>query len=374
MDHYESLGLTRTARAAEIKKAYRRLARKYHPDLNPGDARAEERFKRINEAYEVLGDAAKRKAYDRGGTREGPGPSAGPGPAGFAGAPPGVWEFDAGFDPGASGAFSSFISDLLRESAAGSAPHDGPRRGDDVTRTIRIGFFDSLRGLTTDMEIDAESPCGRCGGSGRVPSAARRPCVECAGTGRINRSPGPLRLTTLCRRCHGEGTLSWDGCGSCGGAGILVRRETIKVHIPAGVDVGSRVRVPGKGCAGHLGGPPGDLFIITQVEPHPFFKRMGDNIHCTVPITVPEAALGTRIEVPTIDGRASVRIPPGTETGQKFRLRGKGAPSLRGTGRGDQYVETRITTPRAENERMRQLLKEIGEAQSGEDLRRGLFG
>jgi molecular chaperone DnaJ len=224
------------------------------------------------------------------------------------------------------------------------------------------------------MEIDAESGCGRCAGSGRVPSSTRRPCPDCAGTGRISRLPGPLRLSSTCRRCDGEGTLGWDGCGTCAGAGVLTRRETISVHIPAGVDNGSRVRIPGRGRAGRNSGPPGDLYVVTQVEPHPFFRRIGDNIHCTVPITVSEAALGTRIEVPTIDGKTRIRIPPGTETGQKFRLRGKGAPSLRGTGRGDHYVEARVTTPRLENQRARQLLQELDAVEGGESLRRGLFG
>ena len=374
MSHYDVLGLNRKAKLAEIKRAFRRLARKHHPDLNPGDRRAEERFKQVNAAYEVLGDLQRRRAYDR--ELDAPGAGA----FGFGvsedtrtGQDAGGRDFESPLDLGSS-VFSSFVSEFFREPGVDRFERSAPRRGDDVTRTLRIGFFEALGGMTTRMEIDAESVCGRCAGSGRVPAAARRPCPDCAGTGRISRFQGPLRLATTCRRCEGEGTLGWEGCGACASAGILTRRETMTVKIPAGVDDGSRVRVPGRGRAGRNGGPVGDLFILTQVEPHPFFRRIGDNIHCTVPITVSEAALGTRIEVPTIDGRARIRIPPGTETGQKFRLRGKGAPSLRGMARGDQYVETRITTPRADSERARHLLQELGSVEAGNDLRRGLLG
>ncbi|HKQ96455.1 MAG TPA: J domain-containing protein [Candidatus Polarisedimenticolia bacterium] len=368
MNHYEVLGLTRKARAAEIKRAYKRLARQHHPDLNPGDRKAEERFKAIAEAYDVLGDAQKKKAYDR--ELDGVGFQG----RGGAAANPAAWGFESAFDPANAGDFSAFVSEIFGGGAVDAAARNVPRRGDDVTRPLSLGFFDALNGWTAKIGIDAESTCGRCTGSGRVPAATRRPCPDCAGTGRINRLPGPLRLTTICRRCEGEGMLSWDGCGACAGTGILTRREEIDVRIPAGVDDGSRVRIAGRGRAGRLGGPPGDLIIVTQVEPHPFFRRIGDNIHCAVPITVSEAALGSRIEVPTIDGRARIRIPPGTETGQKFRLRGKGAPSLRGTARGDQYVETRIVTPHPATDRERRLLEELGSLENGEDLRRNLAG
>jgi molecular chaperone DnaJ len=367
MNAYEVLGVPRRARLPEIKRAYRKLARKFHPDLNAGDKRAEERFKRLSEAYEVLSDPEKRRAHDLqlefGGARAAAG---------------GDWTVDAetGFDPGEAGglgAFSSFFSEIFGSRGGEAQERAGPQRGADVTRTIHIGFFDALRGLTTDLAIDAESPCPRCGGSGRVPARVRRPCSDCAGTGRISHVSGLLRFATACRRCNGEGMIGSEGCGSCQGSGVLRRRETIKVHIPAGVDNGSRVRVPGRGGAGRNGGPAGDLYIVTQVEPHPFFTRIGDNIHCTVPITVSEAALGTRLEVPTVDGKASIRIPPGTENSQKFRLRGKGAALLRGTGRGDQYVEVRVTTPRASDERSRQLLKELGTLDRGEEVRRGIL-
>ncbi len=371
MSYYSVLGVDRKTRLPDIKKAYRKLARKYHPDLNPGDKRAEERFKQITEAYEVLSDPQKRKAYDLQGDLGGRGPEGG-GPPPFTGGQDFETAFDLG-DLGGLGNVSSFFSDIL--GGRGGETHDRstPRKGEDLTHAIRIGFSEAMHGMTTDLTIDAESACPRCNGTGTVPSRIRRPCPDCAGTGRISHVSGLLRFASTCRRCNGEGMLGSEGCGNCQGSGVLRRRETIKVHIPAGVDDGSRVRVPGKGRAGRNGGPPGDLYIITHVGPHPFFRRIGDNIHCTVPITVSEAALGTRLDVPTIEGKATMRIPPGTENGQKFRLRGKGAPSLRGTGRGDQYVEVRVTTPRAVDERSRELLRELGALNPGEEVRRGIL-
>jgi molecular chaperone DnaJ len=368
MTHYETLGIERKARPADIKRAYRRLARRYHPDVNPGDRRAEERFKQVNEAYEVLGEAQRRRAYDRE-------LDAGAAPPFAAGAPSDLgFGPEPGFDTGDPGAFASFLSEFFHPRASDPVPPHAPRRGDDVTRPVTLTFFDALRGLFTSLDVDCESACGRCRGSGQVPAADRRPCPECAGTGRVSRLAGTLRLTASCRRCDGEGTLLWDGCGACAGTGILTRRETLEVRLPAGVDDGARVRVAGKGRAGRNGGASGDLFLVTRVEPHPFFRRIGDNIHCTVPITVSEAALGARLEVPTIDGSARMRIPPGTETGQKFRLRGKGAPSLRGTARGDQYVETHVVTPRPHTDRARQILEELGTLDRGEDIRKHLAG
>ncbi|MCZ6695339.1 MAG: J domain-containing protein [Acidobacteria bacterium] len=365
MNHYETLGVGRRARTSEIKKAFRRLARKYHPDLNPGDRAAEERFKRATEAYEALCDPKRRKAYDLQ-LQYG---------AGAAGPPPGSGyetAFDLG-DLGGAGGFSSFFSEFLGSRGRPAADRNTARRGDDVTQTLHVDFFDALHGLTTTVTLDAESTCPRCAGSGRVPSRVRRTCADCAGTGKISHVSGLLRFASNCPRCGGEGTLGAEGCGTCQGNGVLTRRESLRVNIPAGVDHGSRVRIPGRGRAGRNGGSPGDLFIITQVAPHRFFRRIGDNIYCTVPITVTEAALGARPEVPTIDGRATFRVPPGTQTGQKFRLRGRGAPSLRGGGRGDQFVEVRVSTPRAADERSRQLLRELGDLNPGKEVRREIL-
>ena len=365
---YEVLGVERKARLADIKKAYRRLARKYHPDLNPGDQRSEERFKQISEAYDVLSDSEKRKKHD---LELQYGAGAAGGPFGAAGAG-GEMEFDLGDLGGATPGFSSFFSEIFGHHGAERREEKEPHAGADITRTLPIGFFDALRGITIEIALDSESPCPRCSGSGTVPSRARRPCPECAGTGRISHVSGLLRFATACRRCAGEGMLGAEGCGHCAGAGVLKRRETLKIHIPAGVDSGSRVRVAGKGHAGRNGGPNGDLYIVTQVSTHAFFRRIGDNIHCTVPVSMTEAALGARIQVPTVDGWASVKVPPGTESGQKFRLRGKGAPLLRGSGRGDQYVEVHVVTPHANDERSRQLLRELGALHPGEEMRRGI--
>jgi molecular chaperone DnaJ len=365
MTCYETLGVGRKARLTDIKKAYRRLARKHHPDLNPGDKSAADRFKRITEAYETLSDTGKRKQYDHHIDLGIPWQGAAAGHAGG----PSAWNPGAGF----TGGLSDLFSDILGGRRAARHNRRAPRQGDDITQPLEIPFFDALRGTTVELALNTESTCSRCNGSGAVSASTQRPCPECAGTGQVSHHAGVLRFASPCRRCDGEGTLGWAGCGSCGGAGVTTRRETIKVHIPAGVATGSRVRVQGKGRAGRNGGRAGDLYIITHVSAHPYFRRIGDNIHCTVPITVTEAALGTRIEVPTIDGSAKIRIPPGTGNGQQFRLRGKGAPSLRGRVRGDHYVEAEIRTPPTNDERTRELLRSLGELHSGETLRREMF-
>lgn len=364
ISHYEVLGVPRKARLAEIKRAYRKMARRYHPDLNPGDKGAEERFKQVSEAYDVLSDPEKRRHHDHELQMRG---------AGAAGATVGHGPGVPGFDPAdPGGGFSTFFSEIFG-GAPGMAPGEtGPIRGEDVARPVAIGFFDALRGVTVAIEIDAESACARCGGAGRVTSRQRRSCQECGGSGRVSHASGLLRFASTCRRCRGQGAIGDEGCGPCGGTGVTTRHETLRVAVPAGVDTGSRVRVSGKGRVGRDGGPPGDLYILPQVESHAFFRRVGDHIHCAVPVTVSEAALGARIDVPTIDGKATMRIPPGTANGQTLRLRGKGAPVLRSGGRGDQYVEVRVVTPRADDERIRALLRELAAIQPGEAVRRGL--
>ena len=329
MNHYEVLGVPRKARLPDIKRAYRKLARRYHPDLNPGDKPSEEKFKQVAEAYEVLSDPERRRRHDL----EIQAPAgAGNRPAGpFGPGAPGQ-EFEVG---DLAGGYSSFFSEIFGGAAREPVQETGPGRGDDVTHATRIGFFDALRGVTVPLEIDLETPCTHCGGRGRVASRSRRPCQDCGGSGRISHASGLLRFASSCRRCRGQGSITDEACGPCGGSGALARRETLRVTLPAGVDTGSRVRVPGKGHAGRNGGPPGDLFVVPQVEPHPFFRRVGDHIHCSVPITISEAALGARIDIPTVDGAATMRIPPGTANGQTLRLRGKGAPLLRSGGRGD---------------------------------------
>jgi molecular chaperone DnaJ len=355
VDYYQVLGVGRKASLSEIKKAYKRLARKCHPDLNPGNRRAEEQFKAITEAYEVLSDSDKRRRYDQTGSA-----SAGPG---FP--PPGAQGFSGGFPPdfefGASGygpGFGEIFEEIFNPSPRRS---QGPASGEDRIYPFRIAFFDSLRGLTTTLDLDGEAACPECAGLGNVRSSRPRVCPDCGGTGKIQKLGGRIRFTSSCHRCSGTGSLSEEKCPRCAGTGRVSRRERVQVQIPAGVDTGSRVRLSGKGGAGSLGGPPGDLYIQIQVEPHPFFTRAGEQILCTIPITFSEAALGAKVEVPTIDGEAAIRIPPGTQSGQKFRLRGKGAPSLKGEARGDQIVEVKVVTPDLRDERARALLRELSE-------------
>lgn len=358
MDYYQVLGVDRKARPAEIKKAYKRLARKCHPDLNPGNRVAEEHFKRIREAYDVLSDPQKRRQYDQTGSLP-------PGSSFEGGFPGGGIGFDfssAGFGPG----FTDIFQEIFRAEPAAAGRE--PRAGEDNVYPMKIGFFDALRGISPTLELERDIACPDCGGAGSVPSARPALCPECQGTGSIERRGGRIRFTSSCRRCGGSGKLVGEPCRRCHGTGRIPRKQKIQVQIPAGVDTGSRVRLAGKGGPGILGGPPGDLFIQIQVESHPIFSRTGDQILCTVPISFSEAALGARIQVPTVDGPAYIRIAPGTQSGQKFRLRGKGAPSLRGGARGDQIVEVKVVTPAVRDERAREIFRELA-AMDPTDLR-----
>lgn len=359
-DYYQILGVGRGARPAEIKKAYKRLARKCHPDLNPTNRAAEQQFKRITEAYEVLSDPEKRRRYDLTGSASGA-PSAEspfqPGFSGFgAGTGPGFDFSGAGFGRG----FSDILQEIFGRENEARRPRDA-ESGEDRIYPMRIGFFDALRGLATTLDLEREAACSDCQGVGTVTSARPRVCTECQGTGKVQRTGGAIRFTSTCRRCGGGGKLAEEPCRRCGGSGRVARREKVQVQIPAGVDTGSRIRLAGKGGPGVLGGAPGDLYIQIQVDSHPVFSRVGDQILCTVPVSFSEAALGAKIEVPTIDGPATIRVPPGTQSGQRFRLKGKGAPSLRGAGRGDQIVEVRVVTPDVRDERARAILRELAE-------------
>jgi molecular chaperone DnaJ len=365
-DYYQILGVGRKARPAEIKKAYKRLARKCHPDLNPGNRSAEERFKQITEAYEILSDPQKRRRYDQAGAAQGP--SSAPGFPGFEAG--GARDFD--FPPqGFGGGFSEIFAEIFGENPAPRAREVRP--GEDRVHPMRIGFLDAIRGLTTELSIEGEEACAECAGVGFVASARSPLCADCQGTGRVERLGGRIRFSSACRRCGGSGKLLEEPCRRCGGSGKKVRLQKIQVRIPPGVDTGSRVRIAGKGGAGALGGPPGDLYIQIQVDSHPFFSRAGDQVLCAIPISFSEAALGAKVEVPTLDGPATIRIPPGTQSGQKIRLRGRGAPSLRGGGRGDQIVEVRVVTPEARDERVRALLRQLADLDRS-DLRGHLAG
>lgn len=355
-DYYKTLGVDRKAGAEAIRKAYRRLARKHHPDVNPGDKSAEERFKRITEAYEVLSDPQKRQMYDRLGYYAEAGPQAGPAGA-YAGRPVDFSGFDFGDWPGpesGAGGFRDIFSQFFRR---GEAEKTAAERGSDLEYHAPIGFWDAIRGTTVRLNVTRQKPCPTCQGKGS--SGREGICRECNGAGSTTKLMANMRFTGPCPRCRGTGR-SQDLCPSCHGEGRRSEAESLEVRIPAGVQDGFRVRVAGKGNAGSDGGPSGDLYIITKVAPHPFFERRGDDIHTTVPITISEAALGAKIEVPTIDqSRALLRIPPGTASGQKFRLREKGVTSLKTGHRGDQYVEVHVEVPHLADERSKEILREL---------------
>jgi len=368
-DYYELLGVPRRATLKEIRQVYRKLARKYHPDLNPGDKSAEEKFKQIQEAYDVLSDSKKRQMYDQFGFYA-ENYQGGPPPGTDAG--PGEMHFDfGGFDFGGAGgtSFRDLFSQFFR-GAGGEAAHEA-QPGSDLEYQIEIGFWEAVRGAVKKLTITRLDTCAECRGTGAV-GGAQQMCTVCGGSGRTTQTSGRLRFNITCTRCGGSGRLRTI-CRACGGEGRVRRADTLDVRIPAGVQTGSRVRVAGRGNAGTLGSPPGDLYIITDVKPHPFFERRGDDLYATVPITVTEATLGAKIEVPTMDGRAILRIPPGTNSGQKFRLREKGVPLARNPGRrGDQYVEVQVVVPKPVDERVRNLLRELGKL-APEDPRRDLF-
>ncbi|HSS19731.1 MAG TPA: molecular chaperone DnaJ [Pyrinomonadaceae bacterium] len=367
-DYYEVLGVKRDAKPEDIKKAYRRLARKYHPDVNPGDKAAEERFKLTTEAHDVLSDPKKRKVYDQFGqysdnladaaARGGAGASAGRTAPGF--------DF-SGFDwgaatPGSGGSGSSFrdiFSDLFGGGASQKAepPRPQPQRGADIEMPLALTFEEAIQGITTNLTVNRSEQCSRCNGAGDIGGPVMV-CSTCKGSGQVQRAGGRLRFAQECPDCGGTGRRR-SPCSLCKGKGTVPKTETVKVRIPAGVDTGSRVKVAGKGQGGRLGAPPGDLHIITNVGSHKYFTRKGDNIYVTVPLTVPEAALGAKIEVPTVEGKAQLRIPPGTQSGQKFRLRERGAPSRRTPGaRGDQFVEVQVTLPKVLSEETKELLRQ----------------
>ncbi|HXO44240.1 MAG TPA: molecular chaperone DnaJ [Candidatus Cybelea sp.] len=380
-DYYELLGVPRKAAVKDIRAAYRKLARKYHPDLNPGDKSAEEKFKQIQEAYEVLSDAKKRQMYDQFGFNV-PGAPGAPGPgAGYGGASPEDIHFDfGGFDFGGGGgqgagaggaaSFKDLFSQFFRGATAAQSGHER-EPGSDLEYQVEISFAEAMRGTVKKLSFTRLDTCSSCHGAGAAPGD-EKVCATCGGSGHVPQVSGKMRFEVTCARCGGSGHLR-TMCRNCGGEGRVQRVETLDVRIPPGAQTGSRVRVAGRGNAGAQGGPPGDLYIITKVAPHPFFDRRGDDLYTVVPITVSEASLGAKVEVPTIDGRAQVRIPPGTDSGKKLRLREKGAPSARHPGkRGDQIVEVQIVVPKPEDERVRNLLKELDKLDH-EDPRKDIF-
>ncbi|HEY2820700.1 MAG TPA: J domain-containing protein [Candidatus Acidoferrum sp.] len=384
-DFYELLGVSRKANAKEIRASFRKLARKYHPDLNPGDKSAEEKFKQLQEAYDVLSDTKKRQMYDQVGfysdNYQPGGPP--PGQESSGGAPNVNFDF-GGFDfgggsgaPGSVGggggagggaSFRDLFSQFFRGGGRGGDLEAEQEPGGDLEYQIEIDFWDAVRGAVKKLQITRMETCETCHGTGAVGSP--QTCTACGGTGSIQQAAGKMRFNVPCTRCGGTGKLR-TLCKSCGGEGRIRRNEAIDVRIPAGVASGSRVRVPGKGNAGTMGAPAGDLYLRVDVKPHPFFERRGNDLHVKVPVTVSEASLGSKVEVPTIDGRSLVRIPPGTNSGSTLRLREKGVPGRNGT-RGDEYVEIQVIVPKPTDERVRNLMKELEQIEPG-DPRKDLF-
>jgi len=346
-DYYEVLGVPRNATQADIRKAYRRLAHKYHPDKTGGDKASEEKFKEVNEAYSVLGDAEKRHQYDTFG-HEGPGfpPFESGGGAGF------------GFED----VFSDIFGDFFGAATGGgrrARTRTSPRRGSSLQYNLTIEFDEAAAGAEKRISINRAEACSQCGGTGAQPGTSRNVCSQCGGTGHIQRSQGFFSISRTCPRCRGEGTIVEHPCSRCRGRGVVEVERQIAVTIPAGVATGSQLKLTGEGEAGQYGGPRGDLYVVVHVKPHPIFERRHNDIVCEVPITFPQAALGTDIDVPTLDGRASVRIPPGTQNSKVFRLRGKGIRDLHGRGVGDQLVRIVVETPVKLSSKQRQLLEQF---------------
>jgi molecular chaperone DnaJ len=355
-DYYQVLGIARSASLAEIKKAYRKLARKYHPDLNPGDKAAEGKFKEIQEAYSVLSDPKKRSHYDQFGDAGDIPPRGGPGGQGYG---PGFEGFD--FSDHGSSSFRDFFDNLFGGAGPqtrGASAHE-PGRGEDLHYTMNLGFEDAIHGVQTRIRLNRLVGCQVCGGTGNVSGSGQRPCPVCGGSGRTYLQRGFMKFSGTCPTCGGTGRAPGDVCPACQGQGLVQNSALIAVRIPPGVDTGSKVRIPGRGNAGRNGGEPGDLFISIEVAPHAQFRREGAHIYVKVPITVPEATLGAKIEVPTLWGKTTIRIPPGTRSGQKFRIKDQGAPLPGKKVRGDEFVEVSIVPPPFEDQRVRELMKEL---------------
>jgi molecular chaperone DnaJ len=371
-DYYETLGVSRKADTEEIRKAYRKLARKYHPDLNPGDKSSEERFKNVQEAYDVLSDSKKRPMYDQFGfySDNGYTGAGGPTPPGGGGQHGSQFDF-SGFDfsdfasgPGASsgtggragaGGFRDIFSQFFGGRSEAAQPE--AEKGGDLEYVMNIDFWQAIKGTQARVNITRYDVCDTCHGSGST-GTGEVTCPQCKGSGHVSQMAGAMKFNLTCPRCGGSGKLR-NACPTCGGDGRVAHTESVEIRIPPGARDGSRLRVPGKGNAGTMGAAPGDLYITTKVEPHPFFHREGDNVEITVPVAVWEAALGAKIEVPTIDGRTLLKIPQGTTNGQRFRLREKGVLNSRTNQRGDQIVEVSIAAPDPRDERTRELLREM---------------
>ena len=346
-DYYEVLGVPRTATDAELKKAYRRLAMKHHPDRNAGNPGAEERFKEAKEAHDVLSDERKRAAYDRFG-HAGVNTSAAGGPGGFSGGP--------GFGGGLGDIFEGVFGDIF-----GGGTRGGERmfRGADLRYDLELELEQAVAGTTIKIRVPKLVPCETCGGSGAKPGTSPVSCPSCNGMGQVRMQQGFFTVQQTCPQCRGSGRIITDACTTCRGAGRLRDNKTISVKVPAGVDSGDRIRLTGEGEAGENGGPPGDMYVHVIVKNHPIFVRDGTHLHCEVPISFVTAALGGELEIPTLEGRVKLKVPPETQSGRLFRLRGKGVRSVRTSSKGDLICRVMVETPVSLNRRQKELLKEL---------------
>ncbi len=352
-DYYETLEVNRNASEVEIKKAYRRLAIKYHPDKNPGDKAAEDSFKEVSEAYEVLSDAQKRAQYDQFGHAAFSNGGAGFG-GGFAGGSP------------FGDIFGDIFSDIFGGGGRGRQGGRG-KRGDDLLYNLEINFEEAAFGMETKIEVPYAKRCDTCNGSGAKPGTEPKTCPTCKGAGQMRFQQGFFSVSRTCNQCNGEGKIVESPCPDCRGTGSVRDRKTLSVKVPAGVETGNRLKLSNEGGQGLKGGPNGDLYVAINVREHAIFKRDGNDVICELPVSFTQAALGCEIETPTLEGKVSMKIPEGTQSGRIFRLRGKGIPALQGYGRGDQMVIVRVETPTNLNKQQKELLEEFARI-SGEDV------
>jgi molecular chaperone DnaJ len=389
-DYYATLGVKKTATAEEVRKAFRKLARRYHPDVNPGDKRAEEKFKEISEANDVLSDEKKRKVYDQLGfysDQIDPAQAAAyarqQGGGGFGGGRPAVdfdgfdfsgFSTDMGHQTGQQsgtgwGGFKDIFSGIFSGAQQGQHPR-GPQPGTDLEYQATVDFWTAIRGGQARIQVNRQESCPACHGQAHTGGAMQ--CPECNGTGQVTQMGGRMKFNLSCPRCNGTGRTS-STCATCHGQGTVNRSETVEFRIKAGTRDGQRIRLQGKGNAGVNGGPAGDLYLIVRTGTHPVFTREGDDIHLTVPVTIAEASLGAKVDVPTIDGRAHMKIPPGTQSGQKLRMRERGVESAQHAGqRGDQIVTVEVVVPRLNDERSREIMRELAKL-NNQDPRVELF-
>jgi molecular chaperone DnaJ len=361
VDLYTLLGLSRAASADEIERAYRRLARRYHPGINPGDARAEETYRQIQYAYSVLADLEQRREYDRGASRTNAQTETAVSFEGF--------DFSAPAEGPLAATFSELFAGVFQDAAREATT---PSRGSDIETTLGLSFVDAVRGGQFPLSVVRQDRCPACAGDGRIPRPAVA-CPACGGHSARRWARGHMVFTAPCETCDGTGRLTTHGCRTCLGVGVQTRSEVVTIGVPPGIERGARIAVPGRGNAGARGGPAGDLYVTIEVGDHPFFRRTGRDLYLTLPLAVHEAALGARIDVPTLDGPVRVRIPPGTSSGRQLRLSGRGVPAANGGGEpGDLIVETQIVLPPIRDERSKELLREFGRL-NDVDVRREIF-